>query len=145
MGVVTGRIPDGFLVIGVVYRGNKEIDGALSRTGNQRIEDMISDMLMESKHRGQVRLILLDEKRLPTGVNGEAIWEKTGRPVLVLARGCEVDPRYMFHYGDRVVSVYGIDEESARRVLRLIYGDSGSEALRISGIILERVLELHNV
>ena len=51
----------------------------------------------------------------------------------------------MFQYQDEVFIAAGIDEESAKRVLKKIYPDSDSEALRIAGIILKSILGLHNV
>ena len=102
-------------------------------------------MLNESKHRGQVRLILLDQTSLPEKVNPVEIWEKTGKPVLVKSMESTLDSRYMLMYQDEVFLAAGIDEESAKRVLKVVYPDSGSEALRIAGIILESILGLHNV
>jgi endonuclease V-like protein UPF0215 family len=145
LGVAATRTALGFLAIGVVYRGNKELDGVLSRKDEENLSEIICDMLLESKHHGQVRLILLDENMLPEPVNTETIWMKTGKPVLKITKSRAFDPRSMLRYGDFVVSATGIDEESAKRVLNRIYGDSGSEALRISGIILESISELHNV
>ena len=99
----------------------------------------------ESKHRGQVRLILLDQKGLPEKVNPVEIWEKTGKPVLVRSEEQVLDPRYMFMYRDRVFLAAGIDMESAKRVLKVVFPDSGCEALRIAGIVLKSILGLHNV
>ena len=132
------------MVIGAVFRGNRELDGVLSGRGNS-IEEIISGMLNESKHRGQVRLILLDSTSLPEDVDLVAIWEKTGKPVLMKRMASTLDSRYMFQYQDEVFIASGIDEESAKRVLNKIYPDSGSEALRIAGIILKSILGLHNV
>jgi endonuclease V-like protein UPF0215 family len=133
------------LVIGAVFRGNRELDGVLSGRGDAKIEDIISKMLVESKHWGQVRLILLDENSLPEEVNPAEIWEKTGKPVLVISEARTVDSRYMLMYQDRVFLAAGIDEESAKRVLDKIYHNSQSEALRVASIILESILRLHNV
>jgi endonuclease V-like protein UPF0215 family len=133
------------LAIGVVFRGNKEIDGVLSGKGEQDLDEIIAGMLVRSKHYGQVRLILLDESMLPEPVNSGVLWEKTGKPVLMITKDREVDSRYMFRYREHVISAAGIDEESAKRVLNKICGDSGSEALRIAGIILRSISMLHNV
>jgi len=133
------------LVIGAVFRGNKELDGGLSGRGDSGVEDILVRMLLESKHLGQVRLILLDQNRLPERVDPVEIWEKTGKPVLVISEESTMDSRYMFMYQGMVFLAAGIDEESARRVLRKIYPNSQSEALRIAGIILKSILGLHNV
>ncbi len=133
------------MVIGAVFRGNKELDGILSGRGDSGINEILIRMLLESKHQGQVRLILLDQNRLPEQVNPVEIWEKTGKPVLVISEETTIDSRYMFMYQDRVFLAAGIDEESARRVLKKIYPNSRSEALRIAEIILKSILGLHNV
>ena len=102
-------------------------------------------MLMESKHRDQVRLILLDENMLPTVVDPVTIWKRTHKPVLVISGETKMNSRYMFQYQDKIILVAGIEEESAKRVLAKIYPNSQSEALRIAGIMLESILGLHNV
>ena len=133
------------MAIGAVFRGNKELDGVLSHRGGSGLEEVISSMLLGSKHQGQVRLILLDENRLPEPVDPGEIWEKTGKPVLVISGKTEIDSRYMFEYQDRVFLAAGVDEESAKRVIKKIGGSSGFEVLRIAEIILEKTLLLHNV
>ena len=133
------------MVIGTVFRGNKELDGVLSSTGKTRLEEIIVRMLQDSKHQGQVRLIIMDENILPELVDPTHIWMKTGKPILVVSKESVLDTRYsLMHNGD-IFHAAGIDEESAKRVLNKIYPDHRSEALRISGIILESILGLHNV
>ena len=144
LGVTACKETYGFLVIGAVFRGNRELDGVLSGKGDS-IEEIIVRILIESKHLGQVRLILLDQTSLPVQVDPVEIWEKTGKPVLVMSEERTLDSRYMFMYQDKVFLAAGIDEESAKRVLKEIYPDSRSEALRIAGIILKSILGLHNV
>ena len=102
-------------------------------------------MLLVSKHQGQVRLILLDQNRLPEKIDPVKIWEKTGKPVLLINDDNEFDSRFMFRYQERMFFAAGIDEESAKRVLSKIYPKSCSEAVRIAGIILESILGLHKV
>lgn len=133
------------MVIGVVFRGNKELDGVLSTISDVGLEEAISKMLLESKHHGQVRVILMEQKGLPVKIDPMKIWEKTGKPVLLVSEEVEFDSRFMFHYLGNVFIAAGIDEESARRVLDKIFPDSRSEALRIAGIILESISVLHNV
>lgn len=145
LGVSAGGTVDGFMIIGVVFRGNKELDGVVSARCRSGLEETIASMLGESKHRGQVRVILLDEKMLPFNVDVHSLWEKTGKPVIMVTDDGDVDPRFMFRYRDMVFIAAGIDEESAKRVINVVYGVSGAEVLRIAGIILESILKLHNV
>jgi endonuclease V-like protein UPF0215 family len=133
------------LVVEVVFRGNKELDGVLVGEGAWELSDIMADLLINSKHYGQVRLILFDEAMLPEKVDYESLWKRTGKPVLVICRNSEFNPRFMFKYHEITISATGIDEESARRVLRVVYGESESESLRIASIILESMSTLHNV
>jgi endonuclease V-like protein UPF0215 family len=128
-----------------VFRGNKRIDGVLSQTGKTCLEEIIIKMLQDSKHKGQVRLILMDENKLPKQVNPENIWLKTGKPVIIISKESVLDSRKSLKYNGDVFQAAGIDEESAKRVLNKIYQNHNSEALRISGIILESISGLHNI
>ena len=93
---------------------------------------------------GQIRVILLDEALMGVG-DAEKLWMDTGKPVLMALKTEPFDPRYMFNYRDRVIYATGIDVGSARRVLDVVMGEKGSEALRIANIILKAVVNLHNV
>jgi endonuclease V-like protein UPF0215 family len=145
LGVAAGETVDGYVVIGVVFRGNKELDGVLSARCRDGLEEAVASMFLDSKHRGQVRVIFLDEKMLPFKVDAQGLWEKTGKPVIMVTMDGEVDPRFMFRHHGMVFTAAGIELESAKRVIDVVYGVSGAEALRIAGIILERILKLHNV
>jgi endonuclease V-like protein UPF0215 family len=133
------------LIVGVVYRGKNVIDGVISRETSSGLVEGIADMLCDSKHRGQVRLILLDEELLPEQVSAEYLWEQTEKPVLIFTNREEIDPRYFFSYKERVIQAAGIDEESAKRVLDKVTSESGAESLRIADIILRNIARLHNV
>ncbi len=145
LGVAAGIVPEGLIVIGVVFRGSKDVDGVLSARCRTGLEETIASMLGESRHQGQVRLILLDERMLPEKISAQSLWEKTGKPVLLISSDTVVDPRFMFRHREAVFMAAGIDEESAKRVLEVVYDDSRLEVLRIAGIILERVVKLQNV
>ena len=101
-------------------------------------------MLRGSRHLGQIRVILLGEEVL-TIMEAEKLWMETGKPVIMAVNTLPFDPRHMFRYMDKVFSASGIDEESAKRVMDVIYGDRGSEAIRIGDIILKALVNLHNV
>jgi len=145
IGVTAHRINEKLLIVGVVYRGKDIIDGVVSQVTSVGLGDGIADMLCESKHHGQVRIIILDEAMLPEPVSVENLWEETEKPVLLFSKSMEVDPKYLFEYKERVVRAAGIDEDSARRVLDRIYCESGIEAIRMSDIILRNIVRLHNV
>ena len=133
------------VIVGVVFRGKAVIDDVISHVTNSGIVEGIADMLCESKHHGQVRLIFLDEELLPEKVSADKIWELTKKPVLIFTNSIEIDPRYCFRYKDRIIRAAGIDEESAKRVLDKVYCESGSEALRMAGLLLRNIARLHNV
>jgi endonuclease V-like protein UPF0215 family len=143
-GITACRDTDGVLVVGAVYRGNNDLDGVICKRGDLPLSSLISDMLKESRHLGQIRVALLDEDLVEPS-EAEELWMETGKPILMPVKEAYFDPRHMFMYRDRVILAAGIDEESARRVQDVVMGEKGSEALRIAGIILKAVLNLHNV
>ena len=145
LGIAVGETHEGFIVIGVVFRGGKEIDGVLSARCITGLEETIASMLRDSKHQGQVRVILLDQKMLPERIDAQWLWEKTGKPVLLISKDADVDLRFMFRHRGAVFIAAGIDEESAKRVLDIVYCGSQPEVLRIAGIILESIVKLHNL
>jgi len=134
----------GSLAVGAIYRGNNELDGVISRQSDAPLFEVISGMLRESRHLGQIRLILLSEDTLAMD-EAENLWVETGKPVLMALKTKSLDLRYMLSYRDRVIFAAGIDEKSAKRVLDVVMGEEGSEALRIADIILKALLNLHNV
>ncbi|MFC1802661.1 hypothetical protein ACFL0D_01715 [Thermoproteota archaeon] len=121
------------------------LDGVISRKGDGSLDELITNMILNSKHLGQVRVILVDESYMPESVDPFAIWEGTGKPVLVLKREDSLDLRYMFRYDEQVVLAVGLDEGSARRVMDRVHGSMGSRALSLADNILRGLPELHNV
>jgi hypothetical protein len=129
----------------VVYRGNSVLDGVISRKGNGSLNELITKMILNSKHLGQIRVILVDESSMPESVDPFAIWEATGKPVLILKTGKTLDLRYMFKYGEQVVLAVGLEEGSARRVMNAVHGSVGSKALSLADYILRGIPKLQNV
>jgi len=88
----------------------------------------------------------MDETMLPGPLPVETLWQRTEKPVLLFTENDEAfDPRYFFRYNKRLVQAAGIDEDSARRVLDKITCKTSVESLRIAGIILKNIAQLHNV
>lgn len=102
-------------------------------------------MILNSKHLGQIRVILVDESSMPESIDPFAIWEATGKPVLILKTGKTLDLRYMFKYGEQVVLAVGLEEGSARRVMNAVHGSVGSKALSLADYILRGIPKLQNV
>ena len=132
------------MIVGAVYRGKDTLDGVVSSRSDTLLEG-VSDMLVESKHHGQVRVIILDEKQLPEPVSVDSLWERTGKPVLMFSSDDVYDQRYHLKYRGKTIQVAGIDEGSIIRVLDKIMTEKGTDGLKIAGIILNRIPRLHNV
>jgi hypothetical protein len=79
------------LIVGAVYRGGRCLDGVLTTMievdGNDAT-DRISEMILRSRHRGQVRIVMTDG--LTFGgfnvMDGESVYERTGLPVISVTR-----------------------------------------------------------
>jgi len=132
-------------VVGAVYRGIDTLDGVMSRKVDSDLTDVIGDMIKGSKHYGQVRIIILDEKNLPEPVSAEKIWASTGKPVIYFTHEDTYDPRYHLHFRGKTIQAVGIDEGSIIRVLNRIMTEEGVMAIKMADIILNRIPLLHNV
>lgn len=141
LGIAANR----FFVVGAVYRGRNTLDGVISRKAEPGLTDVSVDMIKESKHYGQVRIIILDENHLPEPVSAVKIWESIGKPVLVFTSEYAYDPGYHLLYRGKTIQAAGIDEGSAIRVLDRIMTKEGVMAVKMADIILNRISLLHNV
>ena len=128
-------------MIGSVYRGDKTLDGVLSIKDEDEPSNLIIKMFKNSKHYGQVRLLLFDAEKTPNFFNYNYIWEVTEKPILVLSNEVFFDPRYMFKYKNKTIQAYGVDEASARRVLHKIFNENYPKALEIAYMILKSIPE----
>lgn len=131
----------------VVFRGGKTLDGVISGVFSPGgITEGVAGLIRESKHYGQVRVIILDEKGLPSSscLDVQLIHEELGLPVIYLHRGDDFDPRFMTRWGNRVVEPYGLTEGTVKRILDLVL-DEGGSLLRVAHLIARNLDLIHNV
>ncbi|MEM4462078.1 MAG: DUF99 family protein [Candidatus Bathyarchaeia archaeon] len=131
LGLTYRSYDDHRFILGVVFRGKLWFDGILYRRFDCRrgILDELIDMFSESPHRGQVRVIVLDNLLYSAidllGV--EKIHSTFNLPVVVLDDG-------------KVIVAVGLDNvDDFMRVAGL---DGKVEALRVASMIADRLLEL---
>jgi endonuclease V-like protein UPF0215 family len=118
-------------ILGVVFRGRLWLDGVLYRRLESRggiLSELIS-MISESPHRGQIRVVVLDEMLYRIlGLTGvEELYINFKLPIIA------------FEKGEIAVAV-GVDDIDG--FLRVAASDSGVEALRIASMIADRLIEL---
>lgn len=118
-------------ILGVVFRGKLWLDGILYRRfdGKRDILDELIDMFSKSPHRGQVRVIVLDNLLYSAidilGI--EKIYNTFNLPVIVSDDG-------------KVIVAVGLD--NVDDFMRVAGSDGGVEALRVASMIADRLLEL---
>ena len=131
----------------VVFRGGKTLDGVLSGVFSwDDITEGVVGLVRESKHYGQVRVIILDEETLPSSsrLDVRLIYEELGLPVIYFHRGDGFDPRFMTRWRNRVVEPYGLTEGTVERILNLVF-DEGVGVLRVAHLIARNLDFMHNV
>ena len=103
-------------------------------------------LVRESKHYGQVRVIILDEETLPSSscLDVRLIYEELGVPVIYLHLGDDFDPRFMTRWRNRVIEPYGLTEGTVERILNLVF-DEGVGMLRVAHLIAGNLDLMHNV
>ncbi|MBC8462943.1 hypothetical protein H8D76_01150 [Candidatus Bathyarchaeota archaeon] len=106
----------------------------------------VSGLIRESKHYGQVRVIILDEEALPrfSCLAVQLIHEKLELPVIYLRCGDDFDPRFMMMWRNRVVEPYGLTEGTVERLLDLVLAN-GVNMLQVAHMIARNLDLVHNV
>lgn len=144
LGVAVGRDLTGFSIVGAVYRGRLWLDGVLrAHSPDADVTQAITDMIAESPHMGQIRVILLSQDTLDGAtVSTPEIHEKTGKSVIMLGdtRGSSL----MWNNGgeDAAYSVEGLGRWSAENVLKASTREEVTpEALRVASLILSAIHE----
>jgi endonuclease V-like protein UPF0215 family len=130
----------GYWVIGVVSRGGLSIDGVLSaKTEFNTPTECISSMITESPHFNQIRIITYDNLTdSDVEINFLSIFEKTGKPVIVLGGEWDVFHPLIenFSWKSHKVLSIGIAASSAERILDIatVHGIT-PEPLRVAQLI----------
>ncbi len=90
-------ISDQIMIVGAFFRGGDWLDGVMRsyvKKDGMDSTDVITNMIMSSKHREQIRIIMLDGVTYagfnPVDIN--LIWERTGIPIIAVMR-CYPDLR----------------------------------------------------
>ncbi|HIH88078.1 TPA: DUF99 family protein [Candidatus Bathyarchaeota archaeon] len=142
LGVAVGRNQTGSTIVGAVYRGSLWLDGVL-RAHNQDTDatQAIADMIADSPHAGQIRVILLSRDRLDGAtVSTPELHAKTGKPVIML--GENRGTTFMWKNGgeDVAFSAEGLGRWSAEGVLKASTREGVTpEALRVAALTLSAI------
>ncbi len=122
------------------------MDGVMSDVFSPgKVTEGVSRLIRESKHYGQVRVIILDEETLPSScLDVQLFHEKLGLPVIYLRHGDVFDPRFMTRWRGRIVEPHGLTETTAGRILELVM-DDGRDLLQVAHLIAENLDLVHNV
>ncbi len=119
------------------------ISGVFSPDG---LSEGVSGLIRESKHYGQVRVIVLDEETLPGSscLNIHLIHKSLGLPIIYLRSGDDFDPRFMTRWRNRVVESYGLTEGTVKRILNLVL-DEEVGMIQVAHLISRNLDLMHNV
>ena len=130
-----------------VFRGGKTLDGVMNGVFSPiGLTEGVSGLLRESKHYGQVRVIILDEETLPrvSCLDVQLIHEKLGLPVIYLRCVDDFDSRFMMMWRNRVVEPYGLTESTVERILDLVLTERVG-MLQVAHLIARNLVLVHNV
>jgi endonuclease V-like protein UPF0215 family len=131
--------------VGILFRGKSWLDGVLrTHSSVQDVTEDVVKMITSSNHHPQIRAILLHSKLLTDGsqIDPYRLAEETERPVIVI--GFEDPLQERKGEGDHIhrsassVTTIGINEETAKRVLRAsTRTEKYPEALRVAELLKE--------
>ena len=140
LGIAARQDSGGFTIVGVVYRGKLWLDGVLKAHSKEvDITDALAEMLVDSPHSGQVRVIIMSRENLlgEVRVSPEELSTKTGKPVIML--GDTGETSYIWSNDDEkaAFSAMGLSHGSAEGVLKASTREGViPEALRVAALIL---------
>jgi endonuclease V-like protein UPF0215 family len=129
--------------VGVLFRGNRWLDGVLrARSSTHDVTEDVVDMIRNSNHHPQIRVILLHNELLTDSsqIDSHRLSKKTERPVI--AMGFEETLQEIQDEGDSThpaassaISI-GINEETAKKVLSAsTRTENYPEALRVAKLL----------
>jgi endonuclease V-like protein UPF0215 family len=150
LGLAAEALDGSHVVVGVVYRGRLGLDGVLCcSSSSPDLTGAAASMIRDSAHFNQIRVIAVDTHRLPpgAGVDLGALASGTGKPVLGLTRGGELDERFMFLWRGHTVTAMGLGRGDAEKVLKTCSVEGYPEALRVASLVAEEFsgTSLHKV
>jgi endonuclease V-like protein UPF0215 family len=129
----------GVQAIGIVYRGKQALDGVLTRyIPGRELTKEIALMIKKSPHFNQVRVVLLDETKIPRDnqLDEYELFENTGKPVLAMCKDREMDERFMFNWRSWTVTSAGLSENDATQVLNnSTISEDYPEVLRVANLV----------
>lgn len=125
LGIATCRRPESYLTVGAVFRGARWLDGVMTtQTWEPDLTPSLIEMVAESPHHPQIRVIMTHENLTPSGssIDHYKLSQETRKPVISLTGSG------LLHEN--------IDKGSADRVLRTSIREGDMpEALRVASLI----------
>jgi endonuclease V-like protein UPF0215 family len=146
LGIYITKLTKGLQVVGVVFKGNKSLDGVITThlVNEQDLTIHVSDMIKKSKHYNQIRVIIYDEETLPSAsLDPFLLFESTEKPVLSLSKSDRLDERFMFKWKAWTIFSAGLGKKDALGVLDVsTREDNYPEVLRVANLVSKG---LHNI
>ncbi len=147
LGVAAGRVGEDSIIVGVVYRGSRWLDGVMKAAARGAdLTDALIGMVKGSPHSGQIRVILLSRDKMPPDavVSIERLHAETDKPTIMLhPKGPNESTQFTWKRGGESVgfSAVGVSRWTAEEVLQTASGDSlVPEALRVADMTLSALL-----
>jgi endonuclease V-like protein UPF0215 family len=88
LGLSACKIYSYFIIIGVIYRGSKWLDGVfLSKTTKKNLTQTLIKMITGSKHFQQIRIIILHNELFPKNslLDLNELFENTSKPIILIS------------------------------------------------------------
>ena len=130
-----------FYMIGVVFRGNKFLDGIIQiQTEYSELEKRLIKGINDSPHKNQIRCIIFHNKTLPTNLelNMSQIYNETNIPIIHISNDIDLKTLLKKNMnGIDSIQFFGIKQQDMINILRTaIQQENIPEAVRVANIIL---------
>lgn len=147
------RDNDGYILIGVVFRGKFWLDGAMrsAAVGPDATNELI-EMILKSKHYPQIRVIIMHQDLIKGGatLDLELLFKKTQKPIIALKFldgkigdiNFEHAMKPIANHGISTIPAitFGISAKISSKILKtLTRSDSIPEVLRVARLIISNL------
>lgn len=148
LGISAAKYQKSTRIIGTIFKGKIGLDGILSTsTNSSNLTNPIIQMILDSPHKNQIRIIIIDKKQIPQNVliNHTKLELLSGKPVILLNHEHSIA-----HYYWKGIPVFSknVSKNYGLHVLKLSSFESGViEAIRVASLIVSQITakQLHKV
>jgi endonuclease V-like protein UPF0215 family len=142
LGIVAAKYQKSTRIIGTIFKGKIGLDGILSTSTNSYdLTCPIIQMILDSPHKNQIRIIIIDKKQIPPNItiNYNKLELLSSKPVILLNHENSIAHYYWEKipvYSENVSKNYGLQVLNSSSIKPGVV-----EAIRVASLIVTQITD----